>query len=427
MHTTRRTLVLAAFLVALLPLGGAAVLGDARGEIQQQFDTVLNKARDSYRTRTGANSRELASKAIIEKGEKRLAEIARQKRYVRLQLAAAHRSIGLLKGSAESALAERQRKRGMVEQQRVAFQDFLRRARLRRSLFNVTPSGAGLVLRRIAVASLGQDIDTVLRDDALAQTQRALLTALADAERESSKAQDRLTAVVGEAAHTLVALENELDSLRHDYGRELHAVNAAERTLVVSEAALRQLKNDMARVHRDILSLQAELARIDARIRSKAARGLVEKGLWKPSDTDAESHAAGAMFLWPVRGALSAGFHDAHYRSVMGVPHEGMDIAVPQRTPVKAAADGIVFVVREGGDTGYTYILIGHQDGYATLYGHINQTQVAAGQEVRQGEVIGLSGGAPGTPGAGPLTTGAHLHFEMIQQGVNIDPKEVLP
>jgi murein DD-endopeptidase MepM/ murein hydrolase activator NlpD len=87
----------------------------------------------------------------------------------------------------------------------------------------------------------------------------------------------------------------------------------------------------------------------------------------------------------------------------------------------------VVFVVREGGLTGYTYVLIGHASGFATLYGHLSSVLVTPGQTVKAGQAIGLSGGEPGTAGAGPTTTGQHLHFEVIQSGVNINPLTVLP
>jgi murein DD-endopeptidase MepM/ murein hydrolase activator NlpD len=138
-------------------------------------------------------------------------------------------------------------------------------------------------------------------------------------------------------------------------------------------------------------------------------------------------HASAPAFVWPASGRITAGFHEPSYSDHFGIPHEAIDIAAEQGTPVLAAADGIVFLARDGGATGYSYVLIGHQDGFATLYGHLSSFAVSAGDVVAAGEVIGQSGGTPGTHGAGPMTTGPHLHFEVIQNGLHIDPRLILP
>ena len=194
-----------------------------------------------------------------------------------------------------------------------------------------------------------------------------------------------------------------------------------------SEEQLVENRRIMAEVHEHVLELQGDLARIDARLRQKAGRALVEKGLLAADDVRHAAAASAQAFSWPVYGQISAGFKNKPYVARFGVEHYGADIVVPQGTPVGAAADGVVFLVRDGGESGYTYILIGHRDGYATLYGHLSETSVLAGQEVSAGQTIGLSGGKPGTHGAGPMTTASHLHFEVIQNGVNVDPLTVLP
>jgi len=71
--------------------------------------------------------------------------------------------------------------------------------------------------------------------------------------------------------------------------------------------------------------------------------------------------------------------------------------------------------------------LIGHRGGYATLYGHISHISVYAGEDVHAGQNIGLSGGQPGSHGSGPMTTGSHVHFEVIKSGININPRTMLP
>ena len=133
-------------------------------------------------------------------------------------------------------------------------------------------------------------------------------------------------------------------------------------------------------------------------------------------------------FEWPVETGLgiSAGFHDAGYRKRFGMEHNAVDIPVLQGSFVHAAADGIVEKVSDNG-LGYSSLIIRHGGGYATLYGHISGFLVSEGERVTAGQSVALSGGMPGTKGAGRMTTGAHLHFEVIKDGVHIDPQTVLP
>jgi len=136
----------------------------------------------------------------------------------------------------------------------------------------------------------------------------------------------------------------------------------------------------------------------------------------------------GGQFAWPVdptRG-ISAYFHDAKYVGVFGVQHNAVDIPQYQSTPVRAAADGVVYTARDNG-YGYSYIILSHAGGFMTVYGHISSILVSPGQKISQGSIIGLSGGMPGTPGAGYMTTGPHLHFEVHFNGKYVDPLMYLP
>ena len=133
-------------------------------------------------------------------------------------------------------------------------------------------------------------------------------------------------------------------------------------------------------------------------------------------------------FQWPVAPLLgiSAHFQDASYRKRFGLDHNAVDIPTDQLTPVQAPLSGKVLKVHDGGQTGYSYVQMAHREGFSTVYGHIYSSKVNEGDVVQQGEVIALSGGAIGTYGAGKLTTGPHLHFEILKDGQHVNPMDYL-
>ncbi len=131
---------------------------------------------------------------------------------------------------------------------------------------------------------------------------------------------------------------------------------------------------------------------------------------------------------WPVppnRG-LTAYFMDKNYKKFFGVPHKAVDIRCAQGKPVKAPSLGFVYKVADHG-YGYSYLILIHKNNIATVYGHVSKFLVNEGDMVNEGDIIALSGGMPGTKGAGVMTTGPHLHFEVINSGAHRDPLKYLP
>ena len=117
---------------------------------------------------------------------------------------------------------------------------------------------------------------------------------------------------------------------------------------------------------------------------------------------------------WPVRGRVISA-----YGSGTGKSNDGIDISVPEGTPVKAAENGVVIYAGDGlKDFGNT-VLVRHENGLVTVYGHASQLEVKRGEKVKRGQEIARSG-MSGT------TDAPKLHFEVRKDSAPVDPKTYL-
>ena len=142
-----------------------------------------------------------------------------------------------------------------------------------------------------------------------------------------------------------------------------------------------------------------------------------EEAAWSPIarvrqiTPDAGTVVASGNFVWPTQGSITQNF--VWY-------HKALDIANRAAPPVLAADAGRVIVAGWPDNYGYgNRVIIDHGNGTRTLYAHLSQIYVGVGQSVNRGDAIGKMGSTG-------RSTGTHLHFEVMQNGVSINPLSVL-
>jgi len=200
--------------------------------------------------------------------------------------------------------------------------------------------------------------------------------------------QQKITVAVLDRRNEVAAVKAELIGTRVGY----------DRTRAGKQRALSNVRVDRHELEGHLHALEKEEARITARLASSGpgpAAGPIRRG--------------GGGLIWPANGPISSGFGMR-----WGRLHAGVDIPLPNGTPLRAAASGRVAIAGWVGGYG-NYTCIQHSGPLSTCYGHQSSIGVSVGQSVSQGQVIGSSGNTG-------HSTGPHLHFEVRINGSPVDP-----
>lgn len=195
-----------------------------------------------------------------------------------------------------------------------------------------------------------------------------------------------------------------------------------------SSEEIREIKADMDYIQEQLQGLELKKTEEKEKLSQDDIRILLETNeALDPEDLFVIEEETDKPFIWPVLPRkITSYFQDKNYEESFGVAHNAIDIRAAQGTEIIAPAAAYVYKAVDNG-YGYSYVMLIHKENLMTVFGHVSEIFVKEGDLVQQGDRIALSGGTLGTKGAGVMTTGPHLHFEVWDNGTAVDPLKYLP
>ena len=208
--------------------------------------------------------------------------------------------------------------------------------------------------------------------------------------------------------HRENAVENsmKLDSLESLYISQGKYINSLK-DLLSGNISIEDLDQNSENIEVNPLELEI----VKTNLEDSLLRALVdEEDKYNAFDLQGERFTT--VLFPPVKGGLSSGFD---YES----KHYGVDIAMPENSPVHSISEGIVVFAEWTSETGFV-IILEHLNGLTSIYKHNSSIMKTQGDRIETGEIIAFTGNT------GSLTTGPHLHFELWYQGEPVDPESYI-
>jgi murein DD-endopeptidase MepM/ murein hydrolase activator NlpD len=235
---------------------------------------------------------------------------------------------------------------------------------------------------------------------------RLLITANERAVRQREATAKRVLAIQQNLRKNQIALQDE--EQQQDQTRSQLSALAGERRNLVGIA-----QRDRQIIATHVVAMENLTAAQEAQLEALIQRR--QREIAQAEGIAGEAAHSNGYFSWPIIGIITSPF-GWRENPFGGGPefHQGLDIAAPLGTTVKAAAAGTVIMAQWYGGYG-NYILIDNGNHYSTGYGHLSAIYVTRGQYVQRGQAIG----AVGSTG---YSTGPHLHFEVRIDGKPVDP-----
>jgi murein DD-endopeptidase MepM/ murein hydrolase activator NlpD len=259
------------------------------------------------------------------------------------------------------------------------------------------PDALAFVLGTASFADLIDNLDLLNRigrqDERIAARVKASRDGVADARRRTKAARV-------EAAHVEAAVASATSEQQGVVSRLVASRDALVAARRDKSATLASIRDDRASTLAEIDALEEQSAALAERIRQAQQQS---------SSVPVVVPSGSGVLGWPVSGPVTSGFGLR-----WGRMHEGIDIAVAEGTPVRAAGAGTVIYAGWMGGYG-NLVVVDHGNGLSTAYAHNSSLGVGVGQSVTAGQVVSYSGNTGNS-------TGPHVHLEVRVNGSAVDP-----
>jgi murein DD-endopeptidase MepM/ murein hydrolase activator NlpD len=256
-----------------------------------------------------------------------------------------------------------------------------------------TPDVVTVVLEADGFADLLERTEFMQRTSA--QDAR-IISRVRDAKAESIATAARLDRLEARAEEVAAAIEVEVAEVAQVKGQLVNRRDSYASARAGKSELLAHTRSDRAALEDHVAALEREQAAVLARLQG-------------PSSVAGPIKQGSGSLIWPANGSISSPFGMR-----WGRLHAGVDIPLPEGTPLRAADSGTVAIAGWTGGYG-NYTCIQHSGSLSTCYGHQSSIGVSVGQQVSQGQVIGHSGNTGNS-------TGPHVHFEVRINGTPVDP-----
>ncbi|MFA7284201.1 MAG: peptidoglycan DD-metalloendopeptidase family protein [Candidatus Absconditabacterales bacterium] len=208
-----------------------------------------------------------------------------------------------------------------------------------------------------------------------------------------------------------------------EYRRQLDILNQQKEYLIEFIKIYSENKNNLINKESDLQKSRKQLLDELQDIIMKSKEYLKGNNFLRQKLASNEKYQDNERFfsrpVYPIEN-IQAGYNDLQYIGRYGESNQGVDIIVSQSTPVYAPADGYIYEIKSPSSNSLSYLIIIHNYGYTTLITTMNEISVTKGQYVERGQLLGTSGGEPGTKGAGFSSPGPRLHYEVYKDGVPV-------